>query len=59
MFNFQCSPPDLTPEGRTSDLDAILDVIERAEKYIHIAVTEYITSSINKEPFMYVALLEK
>ena len=35
------SPPQFNPEGRTNDIDAILNVIERAEKFINIAVMDY------------------
>lgn len=36
------SPPAMSTEGRTHDIDAILDVIERAEKFIHISVMDYV-----------------
>ncbi|EDS44913.1 phospholipase D3 [Culex quinquefasciatus] len=36
------SPPPMSTRGRTHDVDAILDVIERAEKFIHISVMDYL-----------------
>ena len=38
----QSSPPPLCPHGRTSDIDAILDVIGKAEKFVDIAVMDYL-----------------
>ncbi|XP_071079916.1 5'-3' exonuclease PLD3-like [Haliotis cracherodii] len=35
------SPPSFCPEGRTTDLDAILDVISKARDFIYIAVMDY------------------
>ncbi|XP_055547014.1 5'-3' exonuclease PLD3-like [Wyeomyia smithii] len=35
------SPPPMSPSGRSNDLDAIVDVIQRAEKFIHISVMDY------------------
>ncbi|XP_071441967.1 5'-3' exonuclease PLD3-like isoform X1 [Hetaerina americana] len=35
------SPPSFCPKGRTVDLDAILDVIKHAEKFIYVAVMDY------------------
>jgi len=43
---FQSSPPPFCPHGRTSDIDAILDVIEKAEEFIHIAVMDYVPSML-------------
>lgn len=36
------SPPPMSTSGRSHDVDAILDVIQRAEKFIHISVMDYI-----------------
>lgn len=41
LYDFQSSPPALLPKGRTNDLDAILDCINRADKFISIDVTKY------------------
>uniref|UniRef100_A0AAG5DSC8 PLD phosphodiesterase domain-containing protein n=1 Tax=Anopheles atroparvus TaxID=41427 RepID=A0AAG5DSC8_ANOAO len=38
---FSSSPPMLSPEGRTDDLVAILDVIGRANHFVHISVMDY------------------
>ncbi|CAB0029662.1 unnamed protein product [Trichogramma brassicae] len=38
---FDSSPPPFSPEGRTGDIDAILRCIERAEKFIYVAVMDY------------------
>uniref|UniRef100_A0ABD2XDW7 PLD phosphodiesterase domain-containing protein n=1 Tax=Trichogramma kaykai TaxID=54128 RepID=A0ABD2XDW7_9HYME len=38
---FASSPPPFSPEGRTGDIDAILRCIERAEKFIYVAVMDY------------------
>ncbi|CAI9730715.1 5' [Octopus vulgaris] len=35
------SPPAFCANGRTGDIDAILDVINSAKKFIHIAVMDY------------------
>ena len=37
----QSSPKPLCPSGRTVDVDAILDVISKAQLFIHIAVMDY------------------
>ena len=37
----QSSPKPLCPRGRTTDIDAILDVISKAQQYVHIAVMDY------------------
>lgn len=42
MFEYlQSSPPPMSPKGRTQDIDAIVDVIKNAEKFIHISVMDY------------------
>ncbi|UYV65855.1 PLD4 [Cordylochernes scorpioides] len=40
------SPQALCPTGRTSDLDAILDTIARARKFVHIAVMDYFPTTL-------------
>lgn len=32
----------MSPTGRTQDIDAIVNVINNAEKYVHIAVMDFI-----------------
>ena len=43
------SPPVLCADGRTDDLTAILSVIDNAQKYIYIAVNEYIPMDLWKK----------
>nr|XP_033328815.1 phospholipase D3-like [Megalopta genalis] len=35
------SPPPFSPKGRTDDVDAILHCIEKAEKFVYVAVMDY------------------
>lgn len=37
----QSSPPPLCASGRSNDIDALLNVINTAEKFIYIAVMDY------------------
>ena len=46
----QSSPAPLCPGGRSTDLDAILDVIQKARHYIHIAVMDYFPATIYTRP---------
>ncbi|KAG8198066.1 hypothetical protein JTE90_020899 [Oedothorax gibbosus] len=43
------SPPPLCPKGRTTDLDAILDTINRANTFVYIAVMDYFPTSLYME----------
>merc|ERR1711962_892208 len=36
------SPPPLSPEGREEDIDAILNVIRGAKRFVHIAVMDFV-----------------
>lgn len=38
---FQSSPPPFSPKGRTNDIDAIISVIQKAEKFVYISVMDY------------------
>nr|CAD7430678.1 unnamed protein product [Timema monikensis] len=40
------SPPPFCPEGRSTDLDAILKIMSTAEQFIYIAVMDYIPLTI-------------
>ncbi|XP_054723564.1 5'-3' exonuclease PLD3-like, partial [Uloborus diversus] len=40
------SPPPLCAKGRTSDLDSILDTINRAHTFVYVAVMDYFPSSL-------------
>lgn len=39
--SLQSSPAPLCPLGRTSDIDAIVSVIDGAEKFVYVAVMDY------------------
>jgi phospholipase D3/4 len=41
LASFQSSPPPFCPEGRSTDIDAIIDIISRAERFIYISVMDY------------------
>lgn len=47
------SPPDFCPDGRTGDIDAILDVMDKAQKFINIAVMEYLPTTLYHKPRIY------
>lgn len=38
---FKSAPPQFCPKGRTGDIEAILDLIEKAQKFVYIAVMDY------------------
>ncbi|XP_058816452.1 5'-3' exonuclease PLD3-like [Topomyia yanbarensis] len=38
---FSSSPPPMSTQGRAHDVDAIVNVIQRADKFIHISVMDY------------------
>ncbi|PIK60163.1 putative phospholipase D3 [Apostichopus japonicus] len=42
MFFMKSSPPSFCPEGRTGDIDAILDVMDKAKEFIDISVMSYL-----------------
>ncbi|CAL1537325.1 unnamed protein product [Lymnaea stagnalis] len=44
------SPPPFCPDGRTKDLDAIVNVIRAANKFIYIAVMDYLPLTIYTRP---------
>lgn len=43
---FQSSPPQMSPQGREQDIDAIVKVIDKAEKFVHISVMDFIPMSL-------------
>ncbi|CAG5131316.1 unnamed protein product [Candidula unifasciata] len=48
---FSSSPPSFCPSGRANDIDAILNVIRSAKKFIYISVMDYyplVIYSVNK-----------
>lgn len=46
IYGFQSSPLPFNPAGRTNDIDALLNVIQHAEKFIYIAVMDYFPLTI-------------
>ncbi|KAI0210847.1 5'-3' exonuclease PLD3 [Lamellibrachia satsuma] len=44
------SPPEFCPAGRTSDIDAILDVITKARNFIYVAVMDYFPTTLYTYP---------
>ena len=51
---FSSSPPKFCPSNRTVDIDAILNTIKTAKKFINIAVMDYVTAIIYSKPAKYV-----
>lgn len=47
---FSSSPPPLSPEGREEDIDAILDVIKYAKKFVHVAVMDFVPAFLYGKP---------
>ena len=47
---FSSSPPPLSPEGREEDINAILNVIRDAKRFIHIAVMDFVPMFIYTRP---------
>ncbi|XP_077179929.1 5'-3' exonuclease PLD4 isoform X2 [Paroedura picta] len=50
---FSASPLSFCPEGRTDDLQGILDVIHSAEEFVYISVMEYFPTSRFRHPPRY------
>lgn len=46
LLIFQSSPPPMSPNGRSQDIDAIVNVIEKAEKFVHISVMDFFPVSL-------------
>lgn len=46
----QASPPQLCPQGRTRDLDALLAVIRAARQFIYASVMEYLPTTCFRHP---------
>jgi len=47
------SPPQFCPPDRTSDIEAILDLIKKAKKFVYIAVMDYLAAIIYTKPSKY------
>ncbi|KAG0727375.1 Phospholipase D3 [Chionoecetes opilio] len=43
---FDSSPPPFCPEGRSGDVDAIVDVIGKAERFVYVAVMDYFPKTL-------------
>lgn len=52
------SPPRLCAEGRTQDLDSILGVIEDAQRFVYIAVMNYLPTMEFSHPKRYWAAID-
>ncbi|XP_071861664.1 5'-3' exonuclease PLD3 isoform X2 [Bombus fervidus] len=52
------SPPLFSPKGRTSDVDAILYCIEKAEKFIYISVMDYFPLTIYTAKIKYWPIID-
>ncbi|KFM65948.1 Phospholipase D3, partial [Stegodyphus mimosarum] len=52
------SPPPLCPKGRTTDLDSILDTINRARTFVYVAVMDYFPTSLYMEKDHYWPLID-
>ncbi|XP_060117564.1 5'-3' exonuclease PLD4 [Heteronotia binoei] len=50
---FSASPFSFCPEGRTDDLQGILDVINSAEEFVYVSVMEYFPTSRFRHPPRY------
>ncbi|KAL8168882.1 UNVERIFIED_CONTAM: hypothetical protein K2H54_021756 [Gekko kuhli] len=50
---FSASPLSFCPEGRTDDLQGILDVINGAEEFVYVSVMEYFPTSRFRRPPRY------
>ena len=53
---FSSSPPQFCPSNRTVDIDAIVHIIKTADKFIDIAVMDYLAAVIYSGPHTYVLL---
>ncbi|XP_048580894.1 5'-3' exonuclease PLD3 [Nematostella vectensis] len=52
------SPPELCPSGRTVDIDAILDVIAKAKKFIYIEVMDYFPTTLYTKTKKYWSVID-
>jgi len=50
---FSSSPPQFCPSNRTVDIDAIVHIIKTADKFIDIAVMDYLAAVIYSGPHTY------
>ncbi|XP_017799129.1 PREDICTED: phospholipase D3-like [Habropoda laboriosa] len=52
------SPPAFSPNGRTNDVNAILHCIEKAEKFIYVAVMDYFPLTIYTAKIKYWPIID-
>ncbi|KAK9500345.1 hypothetical protein O3M35_001626 [Rhynocoris fuscipes] len=52
------SPPQLCPDGRTSDIDSILDVIHKADKFVYISVMDYMPVTVYTARTLYWPIID-
>ncbi|KAM5340187.1 5'-3' exonuclease PLD4 isoform 2-T2 [Glossophaga mutica] len=55
---FSASPPDLCPQGRTRDLDALLAVMRGARQFIYVSVMDYFPTTRFTRPARYWPVLD-
>ncbi|XP_017877883.1 phospholipase D3-like [Ceratina calcarata] len=52
------SPPPFSPKGRTNDVDGILYCIERAEKFVYVALMDYFPLTIYSPKIKYWPIID-
>ncbi|XP_077531548.1 5'-3' exonuclease PLD3-like [Haemaphysalis longicornis] len=52
------SPPYFSPVGRTNDLEAILNIINNAKKFVHVAVMNFVPQNFYSKPKRFWAVLD-
>ncbi|XP_062546616.1 5'-3' exonuclease PLD3-like [Armigeres subalbatus] len=52
------SPPPMSTNGRSHDIDAIINVIQKAEKFIHISVMDYVPLTLYTPKTHYWPIIE-
>jgi len=50
---YSVSPPEFQTEGRTGDIDAIIDIMQKSQKFIYVAVMDFIPGFIYNPTFTY------
>ncbi|KAK3702797.1 hypothetical protein RRG08_042780, partial [Elysia crispata] len=53
------SPPPLCTTGRSQDIDAIINVIRSAKKFIYISVMDYLPQILYTEPIVYWPIIDE
>ncbi|XP_039260412.2 5'-3' exonuclease PLD3-like [Styela clava] len=52
------APPQFLPEGRTSDLTALLDIIDKAQEFIYIALMDYFPVTLYQKNNVYWPIID-